>query len=324
MTTIVAVTGASGYLGSLVVATLVRRGFHVRAAIRSLDKVPPQLASLANVTFVAVPDLLTDDGWAELMTGATFVQHLASPVFVPNLAKEAQIEQAVQGTVRALKFALAAGVKRVVITASMASVCGSQRDKDASHLWSEADVNDAPGSAYSASKTAAEAAAWAFAKEHAALEVVTLHPGCALSPLLPQQKPQSTMQMFVEALDGTEKARGGLDFNTFGVVDGRDVARAHFLAMISAEAKGQRYLVSSRDQSCMKELVELAVKHFPGLAKTAALNWRDASKDGFVPRRPSTRIDKIESFIDGHLLTAEQTVVDTVQNLVASGVLKLD
>jgi dihydroflavonol-4-reductase len=318
MNSTVAVTGASGYLGSLVVATLVRRGFHVRAAIRSLDKVPPQLASLANVTFVAVPDLLTDDGWAELMTGATFVQHLASPVFVPNLAKEAQIEQAVQGTLRALKFALAAGgVKRVVITASMASVCGSQRDKDPSHLWSEADVNDAPGSAYSASKTAAEAAAWAFAKENPALEIVTLHPGCALSPLLPHQKPQSTMLMFVEALDGTEKARGGLEFNTFGLVDGRDVARAHFLAMISDEAKGQRYLVSSRDQSCMKELVELAVKHFPGLAATAALNWRDASKDGFTPRRPSTRIDKIESFFDGHLL------VDTVRNLLQSGLLKI-
>jgi dihydroflavonol-4-reductase len=321
---VVAVTGASGYLGSLVVALLVRRGFHVRAAVRSLDKVPAQLRSVPHVTFVAVPDLLTDDGWAELMSGAQFVQHIASPVFV-QLTKEQQIEQAVQGTTRALKFALAAGtVKRVVVTASMASVCGSQRDRDPTHLWSEADHNDAPGTAYSASKTAAEAAAWAFVKEHPTLELVTIHPGAAFSPLLPHQLPQSTMKMFVDALDGTEKQRGGLDFNSFGVVDGRDVARAHFLAMISAEAKNQRYLVSSRDQSSMLELVQIALKHFPGLSSTAATNSRDATKYSFTPRRPSTKIEKIEHLFDGHLLTMEQTVVDTVQNLVESGILKLN
>jgi hypothetical protein len=34
-------------------------------------------------------------------------------------------------------------VKRVVVTATMASVCGSQRDANREHLWSEADKNDA-------------------------------------------------------------------------------------------------------------------------------------------------------------------------------------
>ena len=48
------------------------------------------------------------------------------------------------GAERALRFAAAAGtVKRVVVTATMASVCGSQRDANREHLWSEADKNDA-------------------------------------------------------------------------------------------------------------------------------------------------------------------------------------
>ena len=50
------------------------------------------------------------------------------------------ISQAVEGTERALRFAAAAGtVKRVVVTATMASICGSQREKNPDHLWSELD-----------------------------------------------------------------------------------------------------------------------------------------------------------------------------------------
>ncbi len=319
---LVAVTGASGFLGSLVVNELVRRGFRVRAALRDVSNVPPQLAALPNVTFSAVPDLLSDEGFAELCAGAAFVHHIASPVFV-DLPKDAMVEQAVQGTLRCLKAALAAGVHRVVLTASMASVCGSQREKNPAHLWSELDVNDAPGSAYSASKTAAEQAAWAFVKEHPALELCTIHPGFVLSPLLPHQRPQSTIGAFVAAIDGTDKAKGGLSFTAFGLADGRDVARAHLLAMISPEAKNQRYLVSSRDQTSMLELVQLAVKHFPELAATAATAWKDEASNAFVPRKPSTDISKIEAFVNGRLLSPEQTVVDTVRNLLDSGVLKI-
>lgn len=319
---LVAVTGASGYLGSLVIAELVRRGFRVRAALRRVDAVPPQLAALKNVSFVAVPDLLQDTGFAELCQGAAFVHHIASPVFV-DLSKELMVEQAVQGTLRCLKAALAAGVQRVVLTASMASVCGSQREKNPAHLWSEADVNDAPGSAYSASKTAAEQAAWAFVNENPALELVTVHPGFVLSPLLADQRPQSTIGAFVAAIDGTDKAKGGLSFSAFGLADGRDVARAHLLAMISPEAKNQRYLVSSCDQTSMLEVVQIAVKHFPQLAATAATAWKDEASNAFVPRKPSTDLSKVEHFFNGRLHSPEQTVIDTVRNLLDSGTVKL-
>ena len=61
---------------------------------------------------------------------------------------------------RALRFAAEAGtVKRVVVTATMASICGSQREKNPDHLWSELDKNDAPQTGYSKGKTAAEAKA---------------------------------------------------------------------------------------------------------------------------------------------------------------------
>lgn len=60
----------------------------------------------------------------------------------------------------------------------MASVCGTQRDQNPEHLWSEADTNDAPGSAYSKSKTAAEAKVWELAEKYKdKYAVCTVHPG---------------------------------------------------------------------------------------------------------------------------------------------------
>lgn len=79
------------------------------------------------------------------------------------------IKPAVEGTLNVLKHALKAGVKvtiniqfpllfiqRVVYTATMASICGSQREKDPNHVWNEEDWNDRPGTHYSRSKTLAE------------------------------------------------------------------------------------------------------------------------------------------------------------------------
>ena len=99
------------------------------------------------------------------------------------------------GAERALRFAAEAmTVKRVVVTATMASVCGTQRDASPEHLWSEADKNDAPGSAYSKSKTAAEAKVWELAEQHKdKYAVCTVHPAVVLGNLLEGQAVTSTM-----------------------------------------------------------------------------------------------------------------------------------
>ena len=104
------------------------------------------------------------------MAGCVGLAHVASPVDISgNTPEEMMISQAVEGTERALRFAAEAGtIKRVVVTATMASICGSQREKNPDHLWSELDKNDAPQTGYSKGKTAAEAKAWELAAAHAA------------------------------------------------------------------------------------------------------------------------------------------------------------
>ena len=211
------VTGASGWVGGVLCQQLRERGFAVKAAVRDPAAAKCEFLSTMGCELVRVPDLLSDEGWSEAMAGCDGLAHVASPVVLGAVGDEAAIiSQAVEGTERALEFAAKAGtVKRVVVTATMASVCGTQREKDPesvaaplelrvrsawtphpetvlsgvrSHLWSEADKNDLPGTAYSKSKTAAEARTWELAALHAdKYSVTTVHPavvlGCAARPL---------------------------------------------------------------------------------------------------------------------------------------------
>ena len=137
----------------------------MRAAVRDPTAEKNEFLRAMGCEFVRVPDLLSDEGWAEAMAGCVGLAHVASPVDIAgNTPEDVMISQAVEGTERALRFAAEAGtVKRVVVTATMASICGSQREKNPDHLWSELDKNDAPQTGYSKGKTAAEAKAWELA-----------------------------------------------------------------------------------------------------------------------------------------------------------------
>ena len=100
------------------------------------------------MTFIKLPDITKADGFAALCAGATDLLHVASPVGNSELSADEYVRQAVSGTVNALEAAQALGVEHVVVTCSMASVCGSQTEKDPAHVWTETDFNDAPGSNY--------------------------------------------------------------------------------------------------------------------------------------------------------------------------------
>lgn len=91
-TTLVTVTGASGFIALHCVRELLREGYRVRGTLRSLSKEPMVRAALAlddeagaRLSFVAA-NLLEDDGWPAAVAGAQYVLHVASPV--PAVAPE--------------------------------------------------------------------------------------------------------------------------------------------------------------------------------------------------------------------------------------------
>src|SRR5690349_18808915 len=144
----VLVTGGSGFLGMHIIIQLLQGGHDVRTTIRSPAREPQVRATLATVGvdpgehlsfFVA--DLLSDDGWEAATTGAEYVLHVASPF--PAGAPDHEDDLLVparEGTLRVLRAAHRAGVRRVVVTSSFAAV-GYGREPD-DHVLTEADWTD--------------------------------------------------------------------------------------------------------------------------------------------------------------------------------------
>ena len=125
----VLLTGISGYIGNHCAVELLKNGYSVRGSVRNLSKTEQVINSIKNevdpkdnLEFCEL-NLLSDDGWDEAVKGCDFVMHVASPfINIEPKDENEYIRPAVDGTMRALKAAKSAGIKRVVLTSSMVSM----------------------------------------------------------------------------------------------------------------------------------------------------------------------------------------------------------
>jgi dihydroflavonol-4-reductase len=244
----VLVTGGSGYIAAFVIARLLDEGFTVRTTIRNLSREAEVRASIAKLTnagdrltFLAA-DLNNDAGWPEAVAGATFVQHVASPLPTTNPKNDDDlIRPARDGALRVLKAARDAGVKRVVMTASVACIAyghGSRTEPFTEADWTD-ETNLSDTSPYERSKTIAERAARAWLqKDGGALELVTIHPGLVLGPVLGRDFSASIVAV-EKLLDGSVPA---LPRFGWALVDVRDIADLHYRAMLTDGIAGERFI----------------------------------------------------------------------------------
>jgi dihydroflavonol-4-reductase len=146
MSSKVLVTGGSGYLGTRLIAALLREGRQVRATVRSLDgeagvREAVRRGGVDDTGLALVEaDLTSDDGWPGALEGVEEVHHVASPI-PSDQPKDPDelIIPARNGTVRVLKAARDAGARRVVLTSSFAAVGYSPK---AVRDYTEADWTD--------------------------------------------------------------------------------------------------------------------------------------------------------------------------------------
>ncbi|MDF2477113.1 MAG: aldehyde reductase [Sphingobacterium sp.] len=312
----VLVTGGTGFLGVNIILELLKKGFTVRTTLRTLSRKNEILDALTaggistfdQLSFYEA-DLLSDNGWDEAAQGCDYVLHVASP-FVAEQPKDENelIIPARDGTLRALRAAKKAGVKRVVLTSSFAAIGYSIDPRN--HVFTELDWTDenAPVQAYIKSKTIAEKAAWQFMEDEApAMELTVINPVGIFGPILGGISSASLDTVVKGIVEGHIKENAPF---TFGAVDVRDVADIHIKAMLHPEAAGQRFLATSEGAMSFYDVAELIKKERPKLAgKIATMqptpveeytqmsNKKAAETLGWEPR---TREEAILASVDSY------------------------
>ncbi len=270
----VLVTGGSGFLAGWCMVELLGRGYEVRTTVRDLGREAEVREAVSaggqpgEKIAVLAADLTSDDGWEEAVAGCDYVLHVASP-FPPVQPKDPDelIVPAREGTRRVLRAALAAGVKRTVVTSSVAAIAGGAKTSGplTEEDWTDLEFDGL--SPYVRSKTIAEQAAWELVREQGAEErLATVNPGAILGPLLSRDASYS-----LEAIERLLKGIPGTPKVGFSFVDARDVADLQVKAMLAPEAAGQRFI---------------AVAEFLWMAEVAATLRRELGEDAAkVPTR---------------------------------------
>lgn len=256
----VLLTGISGYIGLHCAVELLKEGYAVKGSIRSLSKaqkltetIEKYVNSNGNLEFCEL-DLLKDNGWDEAVADCDFVMHVASPFFskVPKDENEL-IKPAVEGTLRALRAAQKAGIKRIVLTSSMVAMLGDLTGDKSINQQSWTNTNAKNATAYLQSKTLAEKSAWDFVKDKN-LELVTIHPGPVYGPTLSNNLSGESMTLFKRLITGELKQMINASIN---MSDVRDVAKIHVQALETVEARNQRFIVASETAHSFQEITKL-------------------------------------------------------------------
>lgn len=316
--TSVCVTGAGGFVATEIISQLLSAGYHVKGSVRSLENTAKYehltlLDAALPGSFTAVEaDLLKHGSFAECVLGTSAVIHTASPFhFDSKDMKEDMLNPAVEGTKNVMAAAAKAGIKKVVLTSSLAAVTSFQpgdqpksgstfSEEDWNEYTTEESWGDNPMQAYFSSKSLAEQAAESMAKA-AGIELVTICPSLVMGPVLYKRLDSVSVNLMKDVVEGAPLA-----FN-FPWVDSRDVARAHIAAL--REGVSGRYLASSAQRVTPDFVRGVLVQNFPSLSLAEV----EAGGDEVL-------VDNAKIYyLIGSFLPMEDTVADMARSLIAAG-----
>lgn len=257
----VLVTGGSGFVGAHVILQLLSADHQVRTTVRNLNREGAVRAMLKaggqepgdRLSFFAA-DLVSDAGWREAAAECDYVIHVASPI--PAKAPDHEndlIVPAQEGTLRVLRAARDANVKRVVLTSSCGAVYYGHPPQTAPFDETSWTILNGNLTAYVKSKAIAERAAWDFiASDGRGLELSVVNPAGIFGPVLAPDY-SSSVELVTRLMNGMP----GCPRIYFGVVDVRDVADLHVRAMSHPAAKGERFIAVSGNSLSMVEIARM-------------------------------------------------------------------
>ena len=231
-------TGGSGLIGGALARRLAERGDEPVALARS-DAAERKLAELG--ARVVRGDVLDEDALAGGMAGCELLYHVAGVNSMCPDDPAALFHVNVRGAEAAVRAAARAGVGRVVLTSSAASLGephGSVGREDTRHRGTYLSV-------YERSKHEGEIAAFAAARR-AGIELVSVNPSSVQGP----GRASGTGRILIAYLNG--RLRAFVDTH-ISIVDIDDCVDAHLLAAERGQ-NGERYVISGAAISAREAL----------------------------------------------------------------------
>ena len=258
----VLVTGASGFIAEHCIIELLKNGYSVKGSLRTMNREQEVRDAVKTETddtkleFCKL-DLLEDDGWEDAMWDCDYLMHVASPFVIEDPKDENElIKPAKEGTLRALNAAKKAGIKRVVLTSSVAAVNSHMMSGTSDHTtWT--DINSKYVTPYQKSKTIAEKAAWDFYNNQDnsnKMELAVINPGGVMGPQLGNDLGGASTQRVSQLISGKFPMIPAL---SFPFIDVRDVAILHLKAMTTPEADGKRFIAAHSEPTWMYQVAEV-------------------------------------------------------------------
>ena len=258
----VLVTGASGFIAEHCIIELLKNGYSVKGSLRSMNREQEVRDAVKTETVdtkleFCKLDLLEDDGWEDAMWDCDYLMHVASPFVIEDPKDENElIKPAKEGTLRALNAAKKAGIKRVVLTSSVAAVNSHMMSGTSDHTtWT--DINSKYVTPYQKSKTIAEKAAWDFYNNQDnsnKMELAVINPGGVMGPQLGNDLGGASTQIVSQLISGKFPMIPAL---SFPFIDVRDVAILHLKAMTTPDADGKRFIAAHSKPTWMYEVAEV-------------------------------------------------------------------
>ncbi|KAK4204708.1 hypothetical protein QBC40DRAFT_191312 [Triangularia verruculosa] len=288
----VLLTGGSGFIAAHILDQLLNASHTVITTVRSQSKASaitsayPSQSSSGSLIVAIVPDIAQPGAFDTVIQehgkDLEVVLHTASPFhFNFTDPKKELIDPALIGTTSILQAIAkwSPTVKRVVVTSSFAAIINEAHVSDPSTVFSENswnpvtidDIHKNPATAYRASKTLAEKAAWDFVedpKNGAKFDLVTVNPPMVFGPVVHHlatlEAINTSNERIVHAIRG--KWREGIPptGQAYIWVDVRDVATAHVKAGLGEVdgVSGERLFVVSGWFS-NSEIAAVLRKNFP-------------------------------------------------------------
>lgn len=267
---LVLITGATGHIGFRVLAQVLEAGYRARVTSRNLASaeklrfLPSVVPFASQLSVVEIPDALAPNAFDAAARDATYIIHVASPIPSATVAGSGDhydadgdfVQPAIQSTIGLLESAAqAGGVKRVVITSSVAVLApqpgATSVSPDDLRPVPDAEAQKASHwAAYAASKILAHQKGNEWVSEHnPTFDVVWVLPGYVMGRNEPVQSAEGLLErassngtMLLYAL-GKDSPGGEPRSLDLVLVD--DVARTHVKALTAENVVGGERLVAN-------------------------------------------------------------------------------